>query len=130
MTTEIARQTTIPGMAPDRRRRRVGQKSGHTTTNAPQTRSYTPLVPQKGLPVGASWKVGADACNVILFRKVKTTTGKADRWETFGYYSTLGNALIALVRQGIRDTELVGIHAVVDKIAQLEHDILRMAAGR
>lgn len=130
MTTEIARQTTIPGMALDRRRPRVGQKSSHTATNAPQTRSYTPLVPQKGLPVGDSWKVGADACNVILFRKVKSRIGKADRWETFGYYSTLGNALVAMVRQGIRDTELASIQEVQDKIAKLEHDILRMAAGR
>jgi len=130
MTTEIAKQQTMPGMALGRPRPKMVQNSRIPGSDASQTRSHTALVPQEGLPVGDSWKVGADAYNVILFRKIKSRTGKADRWETFGYYSTIGNALIALARQGIRDTELVGIQAVDDKIAQLEHDILRMAAGR
>ena len=130
MTTEIARQTTIPGMALDRPKSKARQNSSDAAIDACQTRSHTPLVPQKGLTVGDTWKVGSDAYNVILFRKVKSRTCKPYRWETFGYYSTLGNVLVALVRQGIRDTELANIQVVQDKIAQLEHEILGMAAGR
>ena len=76
MTTEIAKQQTMPGMPLGRPRPKMGQNSRIPGSDASQTRSHTALVPQKGLPVGASWKVGADACNVILFRKVKTTTAR------------------------------------------------------
>jgi hypothetical protein len=86
-------------------------------------------VPQKGIWIGQNWKVGADPYNVVLYRRVKSKSGK-EVWETYGYYSTLGNVLIGLIRQGVRDTELKDIQAVQDKIAQLEQAILKMAARK
>ena len=81
----------------------------------------------QGILIGTDWKITSDRYNVILWRK----EGKSKpRWRTEGFFSTIGNALIFLVRQGVRDTELVSIQAVQDKITQLEHNILRMAAGR
>ena len=120
MTDNAGRQALLPGVTQDRAK----------SVNATQTRNHRPLVPQKGIPIGENWRVGADAYNVTLFKRVKSRTGKADRWETVGYYSTLGSALVGLVHQGIRDTELESIQAVQDKIAELEHDILKMAAGK
>jgi hypothetical protein len=105
MTTQT-RQLTMPDVAKDR---------GKSVT-MPQTRSHAPQIGQTGI--------------TILHRRVKSKTGKADHWEVHGYHSTLGSALVGLVRQGIRDTELADIQSVQDKIAQLEHDILKMAAGR
>jgi predicted phage tail protein len=119
MTTQT-RQLTMPDVAKDR---------GKSVT-MPQTRSHAPQIGQTGITIGREWKVSADQLNVILHRRVKSKTGKADHWEVHGYHSTLGSALVGLVRQGIRDTELADIQSVQDKIAQLEHDILKMAAGR
>ena len=86
-------------------------------------------LPQNGIPIGSEWKLGADSMNIILYRKdPRSKTG--ERWRAEGYYSTIGNALVGLVRQGVRDTELESLQAVQDKIAELEHDILKMAAGR
>jgi hypothetical protein len=120
MTLQNApRQGKLPG---------IGKDSIKSVSVAPK-RLHNVLIPQNGIPVGKEWKVGADEHNVILYRKRKSKSGK-DTWGTFGYYSTLGNALIGLVRQGVRDTELASIQAVQDKIAELEHDILKMAAGR
>jgi hypothetical protein len=73
-------------------------------------------------------KIGVDPYNVILYRRAKTKSGK-EQWETFGYYSTLGNALVRLIRQGIRDAEFKDIRSTQNKIEQLEHDIFRMVEG-
>jgi hypothetical protein len=95
----------------------------------PSHPSHSVQMAGKGISVGQSWRIIADEMNVTLYKRAKTKSG-GERWQTFGYYSTLGHALIGLVRQGVRDTELVSIRAVQDKIAQLEQDILKMAAGR
>jgi hypothetical protein len=87
----------------------------------------TPYRLGQGILIGSEWKITADKMNVILWRK----EGKLKpRWRTEGYFSTIGNALIALVRQGVCDTELASIQTVQDRIVELEHDILRMAAGQ
>jgi hypothetical protein len=86
-------------------------------------------LPHKGLAVGTDWRLTSDPYNVILSRRVKTKSGR-EQWETFGYYSTVGNALIGLVRQGVRDTELASVHVVLDRIAELEAQILKMSAGQ
>lgn len=117
--TNAARQAFIPGMAKDMAKSVKSQQ---------RPRQGAP-VPQKGITVGQNWKVSSDSMNVILSRRVRTESGK-EEWETIGYYSTLGNALVGLVRQGLRDTEMASIEAVQDKIAELEHDILKLAAGR
>jgi hypothetical protein len=95
--------------------------------NPPQKRSHNVLLPPKGLPVGQDWKVGADPHNVILYRRRKAKSGK-EQWAAEGFYTTLGSALVGLVRQGVRDTKLESIQEVQDKIVQLEYDILKMAA--
>ncbi len=118
-TPNSGRQPFLPDMGVDKRKSVTGQQRPHQAA----------VVPQKGITVGQDWKVGADSMNVILSRRVKTKSGK-EQWETVGYFSTIGNALIGLVRQGVRDTELASLQAVQDKIAQLEQDILKMAAGK
>jgi hypothetical protein len=115
-------------MLTDRAKPRSRQNSNKRGSNAPQTRSHTPQIGQTGITIGEHWKVAADPFNVIVYRRIKSRTGKADRWETFGYYGTIGQALVGLARQSVRDTELASIQAVQDRIAQLEHDILKMAA--
>jgi hypothetical protein len=115
MTLQNApRQGKLPGIVKDR----------VMSVNATKT---TPYHLGEGILIGTEWKVTADRFNVILWRKEGKTK---PRWRAEGYYSTIGNALIGLVRQGVRDTELASIQAVQDKIAELEHDILKMAAGR
>jgi hypothetical protein len=113
MTTQN-RQLKLSGIVKDRA----------MDVTQPQT---TPYHLGEGILIGSNWKITSDRYNVILWRK----EGKTKlRWRAEGFYSTLGNALVGLVRQSIRDTELSSIQAVQDKIAQLEQDILRMAAGR
>lgn len=120
MTTPNAtRQGLLPGVTADSRK----------SVNATKRPRQASVVPQKGITIGANWRVSSDSMNVILSRRVKTKSGK-EAWETVGYFSTLGHALVGLVRQGVRDTQLESIQAVQDRIAQLEHDILKMAAGK
>jgi hypothetical protein len=98
--------------------------------NAIQTRSHAPQTNPKGMATGHDWRIGADPSNVILYRRVRSKGGIKERWVIEGYYSTVGNALVALVRAGVRETELRDLQSVQDKIARLEHDILKMAAGK
>jgi hypothetical protein len=93
-------------------------KDKEKSVTMPTKRCYNIVVPQKGINVGSDWKLGADELNVILYRRRKSKTGK-EQWAVDGYYSTIGNALIGLVRHGVRDTELVSVQAVQDKIAQI-----------
>jgi hypothetical protein len=82
----------------------------------------------KGLVVGQNWRVGANALNIILYRReVSKKTGE-ERWRAHGYYATVANALVGLVNQGVRDTELADLKMVSDKIDQLRKDILRVCS--
>lgn len=120
MTTQNAtRQGLLPGVVTDSRK----------SVSMPPKRLHNGLGPQKGITIGRDWKVTADEYNVTLYKRRHSKGGK-ESWGLQGYYSTLGNALVGLVRQGVRDTELASIQAVQDKIAQLEQDILKMAAGK
>jgi hypothetical protein len=104
-------------------KQRVSQQSLskilHNNDTAPRT---TPYHFRDGVLVGCDWKITTDRFNIILWRKEGKTK---PRWRTEGYYSTLGSALIGLLRQGVRDTELTCIQAVQDRVTQLEHDILK-----
>ena len=42
------------------------------------------------------------------------------------YYATVANALVELVNQGVRDTELADLKMVCSKIDQLRRDILKV----
>jgi len=77
----------------------------------------------KGLPVGQDWKVGADSLNIILYqRHINKKTGK-EYWRVHSYYATVANALVELVNQGVRDTELADMKVICGKIDQLQKDI-------
>jgi hypothetical protein len=118
MTTQN-RQGLLPGVTSDTRK----------SVSATPKRLHNALVPRNGITVGRDWKVGGDEMNVILFRRRSGKGGK-ETWATFGYYSTLGNALVGLLRQSVRDSELASLQAVQAKIEQVERDILRFCAGK
>ena len=81
----------------------------------------------KGLAVGQNWKVGADSLNIILYRRHVSKTGK-EYWRAHSYFATVANALLELVNQGVRDTELADLKTVWDKIDQLRRDILKVCS--
>jgi len=75
--------------------------------------------PVKGLTVGRNWQVGADALNIILYqRHVNKKTGK-EYWRAHSYYATVANALVELVNQGVRDTELADLKTVNKRIEEI-----------
>lgn len=83
----------------------------------------------KGLVVGQDWRVGADSLNIILYRRqVNKKTGK-EYWRAHSYFATVANALVELVNQGVRDTELAGMKTVCDKIEQLHKDIFKVCGA-
>jgi hypothetical protein len=81
--------------------------------------------PFKGLAIGRDWRVGADTLNIILYRRqVNNKTGK-EYWRAHSYFATVANALVELVSQGVRDTELANLKTVCHKIEQLHKDIFK-----
>ena len=121
MTMQSAtRQPFLPGVVKDRAK----------SVSVPPATSCHANVPQDGISINADWKIGADSMNIILYRRDRESKTGNERWRAEGFYSTIGNALIGMVRQGIRDSQLTDLKAVNDRIAQLEQDILRMAAGK
>ena len=78
----------------------------------------------KGMMIGQKWLVGADSLNIILYRRqMNRKTGK-EYWRAHSYYSSVANALMCLVDQGVRDTELADLQTVCDRIDQLHGEIL------
>lgn len=76
--------------------------------------------------VGQDWRLGADSLNIILYRRqVNKKTGK-EYWRAHSYYTTVANALVGLVNQGVRDTELADLKIISDRIDQLRRDILKV----
>ena len=89
-----------------------------------QNKPQQATAPLKGLLIGQDWRVGADTLNIILYRRqVNKKTGK-EYWRAHSYYATTANALVGLVNQAVRDTELADLKTVCDKIEQLHKDIL------
>ena len=96
------------------------------TTKRLQNKPQQAVEPLKGMVIGQNWRVGADNLNIILYRRqVNKKTGK-EYWRAHSYYATLSNALLGLVNQGVRDTELADLKAVCDKIEQIHKDILEV----
>ena len=66
--------------------------------------------------IGKRWKIESDELNIILSRRhtVRATpaTPAHDIWKVNGYYATIKNALIGLVDQGIRDSELTDLKTI------------------
>jgi len=97
-----------------------------TTAKTPQNSPEQATERVKGLVIGGNWKVGADSLNIILYqRHINRKTGK-EYWRAHSYYATVANALVGLVNQGVRDTELADLKAVCDKIEQLHKDIRKV----
>jgi len=91
-----------------------------------QNKPQQAVEPLKGMAIGKEWRVGADTLNIILYRRqVNKKTGK-EYWRAHSYYATVANALVGLVNQGVRDTELADLKTVCDKIDQLHKDILKV----
>ncbi len=94
-----------------------------------QNKPQQALEPLKGMAVGQDWRVGADTLNIILYqRKVNRKTGK-EYWRAHSYYDTVANALVGLVNQGVRDTELADLKTVCNKIEQIHKDILEVCGS-
>ncbi|MFC1875176.1 hypothetical protein ACFLY3_03425 [Chloroflexota bacterium] len=85
--------------------------------------------PFKGLAIGQDWRVGADTLNIILYRRQVNKKNGKDYWRAHSYYATVANALVGLVDQGVRDTELADLKTVCDKIEQLRKDILKVCGS-
>jgi len=70
----------------------------------------------KGMVIGQDWRVGADSLNIILYRcQVNKKTGK-EYWRAHSYYATVANALVGLVNQGVKDTELVDLKIICESV--------------
>jgi len=70
--------------------------------------------------VGKDWKIESDSMNVTLFRRWKNKKTGEDMWRAEGYFSSIHNALAALIEQGIRDTGLRDLVTVEQKIEELK----------
>ena len=74
--------------------------------------------------IGKQFKIESDNLNVILYekktRKNKETKREYEDWETMGYFATPKGALIELVNQKVRDTELKDLKTIVSKLEELE----------
>jgi len=84
-----------------------------------QNKPQQAVEPIKGLAIGRNWRVGADTLNIILYRRqVNKKTGK-EYWRAYGYYATVANALVELVNQGVRDTEMADLKTVNKRIEEI-----------
>ena len=106
-----------------------GQVRGNTTrmtAEGLQNKPQQVVEAVKGLAIGQNWRVGTDSLNIILYqRQVNKKTGK-EYWRAHSYYSTVANALVELVNQGVRDIKMADLKTVCDKIDQLRRDILKV----
>ena len=100
------------------------------TVTSPRTKPEQARTPFKGLTIGKDWRIGADTLNVILYRREVNSKTRGERWRVYGYYSTIGQALSALVDQSVRDTKLTDLQTVCTKIDQLKQDLLKAVSNR
>ncbi len=73
--------------------------------------------------IGKRWKIESDELNITIFKK-HTVRAKPDKpahdiWKVSGYYSTIKNALIGLVDQGLRDSDLADLKTISKKQDEL-----------
>ncbi len=73
--------------------------------------------------IGKNWKIESDSMNITLFSRhtvrAKPSKPAHDTWRTEGFYSTIEQALIGLVNQGVRDTELADLKTITLKQNEL-----------
>ena len=68
------------------------------------------------MQVGKFWKIESDELNITLSRR-HTVRAKLNKpahyvWKVNGYYATIKNALMGLVDQGVRDSELTDLKTI------------------
>ena len=96
-----------------------------TTKKGAETKPEQVSGQSKGIVIGKNWKLGADSMNIILYQREVNKKTKEERWRVHGYFATIANAVMALVNQEVRDTQLVNVKIVCDKIDRLHTDILK-----
>ena len=73
--------------------------------------------------IGKRWKIESNELNITISKRhtVKATpaTPAHDVWKVFGYYATIKNALIGLVDQGVRESELTDLKTISKKQDEL-----------
>lgn len=90
-----------------------------TTAKRLQNKPQQATEPLKGMMIGQDWRVGADTLNIILYqRHVNNKTGK-EYWRAHSYCATVASALVKLVNQGVRDTELADLKTVNKRIEEI-----------
>lgn len=77
--------------------------------------------------IGNDYKIESDGVNVTLSKKYIIKEGKnagSERWEGLTYHRTLEQALNECVRREINATYLKDVKKVVERIKQLEEELL------
>lgn len=69
--------------------------------------------------IGDNWKIEADSLNITLYKKTNSKKSDKIAWGTQGFYSSIPNALKALIDQGVRDTQLKDLAAISARIDEL-----------
>ena len=81
--------------------------------------------------IGKEWKVESlDSMNVTIQKLVKPSkkhdgTMSQGGWVVVAYHGSVQAALVNLVNIGVKETQLTDLKTVVDKIEQLEKDIMK-----
>lgn len=84
--------------------------------------------------IGKNWKIESDSLNVTLLKQ-RYIQAKGDKpahkiWVVEGYYSTIKDALVGLVNQGVRDTELKDLETISQKQDELYQLISQLKLRR
>jgi len=80
------------------------------------------------LYIGKTWRIDQDKLNFILQRRgSKIEDGK--NWQTVGFYQTVKQLYHALVEKEIKETNIVDIKALNDKVEELHKLIDNATSG-
>jgi hypothetical protein len=72
------------------------------------------------LEINNEWALEADELNITLLHRGKSrTAGRMGAWTKEGFYSSLHAAMMGLVRQEVRDTDLASLKDVLARIDEL-----------
>ena len=80
--------------------------------------------------IGKDWKIYSDSLNIILSKRYKKKEGGFG-WKIKGYFSSITNAMKALVDQEVRKTELKDLKTIVaklDKVYKFVEEVGKQAA--
>jgi hypothetical protein len=109
----------------EKRKRASERNNIRITTERLENKPQQATETLKGLVIDKEWRVGADSLNIILYRRQFNKKSGKEYWRAHSYYSTVANALMGLVNQGIKDTKLIDLKTVCRKIDRLHQDIIR-----